>query len=638
MLDRASLRFFAAAAFVLLAPNVSQAQQWKEDDPASVLPRALRSNVIAIRAQWKESGDRSDGFGFITGVRDGYTYIATANHVIRGYEGDSPADEITVRFFRKRKRFKAELVESHDATFDVGVLRVAGEPPVQWLRAASGQWSTLGRGAAVWFVGRSGTWYIPSRPGSLNDLDPEMGLVMEGLSVTVGTSGAPVLSRQGIVGLMTTDASGDLSRACPIGRVASLFEEWKLPWALVPIEPKVVPKSLKLSGQAYAEMARLLLRMGRGEDAVAATEEALRLAPNDQALVYWVFEQIIKEPETTCVLREARSWCARLMFSRPATMALKNLQKAAPNRKPSEAQLGQEVRVRRILSGKKNDLGAPALADLGLKRFPKSHWFLAEVGSVRAQKGDPKGLAMIEAALAQKKDDQLYAGYKMWALVDLGRTLEAGEWLVEHPFAHEPSQSSLSAHVCGSFEALIPQIDADKKGEKLPYKRLAAVRKRLNCDSRRVPNRLLNTLVTLRAEGVEAATATLQTSDYKLGELARSKEQYAPLLAKRTHQLLVETSSNARARFFLERFFGARPRSLPHAAWPDDPYVFEDLEGTATIDAVLTEPPTRAVSIAGNAVRTWRIDGFTPDQWVHSDSPPCALAASKERKAGCFRD
>ncbi|MEL7372042.1 MAG: trypsin-like peptidase domain-containing protein, partial [Myxococcota bacterium] len=121
------------------------------------MARALRANTVAIRAEWTEDELRTDGFGFIVGVDDQSTYVATANHVIRGYSGDTAADRVSVRFYGQRGARSAEIVAHYDPALDVGVIKIQGRPPKPWFRPVSGPETAARRGTQVWFVGRSGT-------------------------------------------------------------------------------------------------------------------------------------------------------------------------------------------------------------------------------------------------------------------------------------------------------------------------------------------------------------------------------------------------------------------------------------------------------------------------------------------------
>ena len=276
----AFLSALAAVALAVSAAFLSTA--FANETAGDRMVRALRANTVAIRAEWKEDEQRADGFGFITAVEGGATYVVTADHVVRSPDGDRTADTVSVRFFGSRQPVAAEVLKAHDSTLDIAVIsrqrnarRETGSAP----RAV--RTGKRPRGTKVWFIGRSGTWYTPATPGTVNYVDPDLGLVIEGLSVTVGTSGAPLISEEGIVGLMTTDAAGDLSRACPIRDVRKRIRSWKIPWALVPPNLADLSPGTQLSAQAIADAARLAERMGNFQRAGTAAPTRLRCRPQE---------------------------------------------------------------------------------------------------------------------------------------------------------------------------------------------------------------------------------------------------------------------------------------------------------------------------------------------------------------------
>ena len=230
-----------AAAVVTAAPFQARAASSGGD-----LSLDLRQNVVRVTATWK-NGSIYDGFGFVVGDRAGTLYVVTADHVVRGDGPDAIDQSPKVAFFAdKGAEYSAELLQTRLAPGegDVAILRLAAPAGLAWRRPAVGRWR-FQRGASVWFVGLLRDWFVPSQPGSVNRVEPNGSIVVEGLNVKVGTSGAPLISEGGIVGMVVADA-GIFARATPIDLIERAVKEWGYPWDLTlavppPSAPDPVP-------------------------------------------------------------------------------------------------------------------------------------------------------------------------------------------------------------------------------------------------------------------------------------------------------------------------------------------------------------------------------------------------------------
>ena len=209
--------------------------------------RALRHNVVRVTASWK-SGGSYEGFGFVVGARAGAFYVVTADHVVRGEGPDAIDRNPKVVFFGdKGTEYKAELLTTRFAPGegDIAILRVNAPAGLAWRRDAVAG----GRPRAdtsVWFVGLGREWFVPSHPGSVNRIEPSGSIVTEGLNVRIGTSGAPLISDAGIVGMVVAD-TGTFARATPIDFIERAVKDWGYPWelTLVPdakFKPASVPR------------------------------------------------------------------------------------------------------------------------------------------------------------------------------------------------------------------------------------------------------------------------------------------------------------------------------------------------------------------------------------------------------------
>ncbi|MEO1058950.1 MAG: SUMF1/EgtB/PvdO family nonheme iron enzyme [Actinomycetota bacterium] len=194
----------------------------------------MRNQVVAIEAVW-ENGTPRGGFGFVVAEENGRLWVATADHVLRGRAPDEVAADVSVRFFgRPFERVAATYRAMPPTRLDVGLVTVPAPQEYRWHRSVVDPTAAdVPTGERVWFVGRSNDWYVPATPGAVNRFDRlDDELVVDGLAVRPGTSGAPLLSARGLVGMVVRDGDAEEVRATSITAIRLAFEEWRVPWQL----------------------------------------------------------------------------------------------------------------------------------------------------------------------------------------------------------------------------------------------------------------------------------------------------------------------------------------------------------------------------------------------------------------------
>jgi hypothetical protein len=187
----------------------------------------LRQNTVKI-----EAGQR--GFGFIVGEKGGFLYIATARHILIANDNpDSPpVTKARVVFYSDQgKSYTADVLGTH--TGDLAVLRVSSPPNFRWIAECLAAADKQNRGTHVWFVGRRDEWYVPAQTGTIASDRPSTQSLIEidGLSVSPGTSGAPLIADTGIVGMIQNDLADD-ARALTVDYIQRAFQDWNYPWDL----------------------------------------------------------------------------------------------------------------------------------------------------------------------------------------------------------------------------------------------------------------------------------------------------------------------------------------------------------------------------------------------------------------------
>src|SRR5262249_2568713 len=94
------------------------------------------------------------------------------------------------------------------------------------------------RGLEVWPIGRWAVWNVPVNPGKISGVNPADGhITVEGLDVRQGDSGGPVVSKDGIVGMiLATGGAG--TEVLPIDVIQKVVAgEWHYAWQLRPAHP-----------------------------------------------------------------------------------------------------------------------------------------------------------------------------------------------------------------------------------------------------------------------------------------------------------------------------------------------------------------------------------------------------------------
>jgi formylglycine-generating enzyme required for sulfatase activity len=203
---------------ILLLP-LAYALRLPAQDATALMAEKLKTNVVAIRATFADDGEEK-GFGFITGEEGGKLYLATAAHVVRGENLNKTAKTIQIKFFNDLRWFDATYVYHWDED-DLAVLELTKPSVARWKTDFAD--FTPVKFKAVRFIGLNGnepSWVFPSS-GEIYELTDNKIQFAIG-TIRPGTSGAPLLSEKGILGLITKD-DGATSEAIKISRIKERF-------------------------------------------------------------------------------------------------------------------------------------------------------------------------------------------------------------------------------------------------------------------------------------------------------------------------------------------------------------------------------------------------------------------------------
>lgn len=199
----------------------------------------LQRNVALLTVT---SGDKTHyGFGFVVGERDGRLLVVTARHVV--VCESPPGCEVTIvaRFYGEADVLPA-TPWADDEDVDLALLSIEAPPDYTW-EAECFDGADPAPETRVWSVGLDQRWEIPLRstPGYIKGVDVTGAqLSIVNAVVRPGSSGAPLVSERGIVGMIQTNAAGTEVRALWIGVIRNAVEKWGATWGLSECENRVV--------------------------------------------------------------------------------------------------------------------------------------------------------------------------------------------------------------------------------------------------------------------------------------------------------------------------------------------------------------------------------------------------------------
>ena len=162
----------------------------------------LTHNVVRVRAA-------GSGFGFIVGLRGGELLIATARHTL----GDDWDAKPEVCFAPRGEVCRTSTVVywadpiGNQPALDLVILAVPDPGSIMWRPDVE---ANAAVGDDVWVIGRSSQWWVSPEPGRVAGRDSAARqLQYRDLAVAAGVSGAPIISRRGIVAMHLQETRSD---------------------------------------------------------------------------------------------------------------------------------------------------------------------------------------------------------------------------------------------------------------------------------------------------------------------------------------------------------------------------------------------------------------------------------------------
>jgi hypothetical protein len=210
--------------------------------------QALRSMVVKISAVFGD-GHKKFGVGIIVGEQNNRVVIITANHVVTQLNPDAPSDNSPhITFFENQGTDTIGALQKNSLPIyhgDLAVILADKPPKLTFVRDALST-KTADRGLEVRPIMRSSSWDVPVTPGRVSGINADGHILVEGLGVTGGDSGGPIVANDGMIGMMITDG-GDVGKTevLPFDTIRKFVEgEWHYAWQLgspMPTKPAPLP-------------------------------------------------------------------------------------------------------------------------------------------------------------------------------------------------------------------------------------------------------------------------------------------------------------------------------------------------------------------------------------------------------------
>ena len=191
-----------------------------------------RTNVVKLNVEFDEYN--INGFGIIISKINDTIYCITANHIVRSNRA-KPKNIFATFYSYQEKTFQALLLNKFDKNLDLAIIRINTEKDREKIRYNKNiSLATPSTNEEVCFIGREGTWYIPTfkGTGSINRIDEITNRIfIDIMTVQPGTSGAPIFTKKGIIGMIVHDSVNTI-HVTPINLIKQRIFKWNLPFDL----------------------------------------------------------------------------------------------------------------------------------------------------------------------------------------------------------------------------------------------------------------------------------------------------------------------------------------------------------------------------------------------------------------------
>jgi hypothetical protein len=190
----------------------------------------LKQNVVQLTATFNM--ERTvDGFGYIIGESNQKIYIITAGHVVFDFSKKSEASEIKAKFFFDQGTVHPVKIVKIGTNYDIALLQVPKPEGLTWIKKC--YTSDIGD-SVVWYIGRNREWWVPTKvsSGVIQQITPDNDFIVDMPNMQPGTSGAPLISKKGFLGIIYEVSNNDVMVYSTEKLKKIITEKWNYPWQL----------------------------------------------------------------------------------------------------------------------------------------------------------------------------------------------------------------------------------------------------------------------------------------------------------------------------------------------------------------------------------------------------------------------
>jgi hypothetical protein len=269
------MKYFDKSVYLLVFYFFSTSSVFAQ--AARNLALKLRGNVVHLHASFEEQTSKN-GFGFVIGEKKDTLYITTAWHVVmdkNSVENNKPK-ELKIKFYQFDRTFQGKVLR-HDPKKDVAVISVEKPDEYEWKKNCVDKHPK--EGGKAYYIGKVDEWRAPTEAvaGGIRKIDDlENIITAENLNIAPGSSGGPLLSSKGIIGMIRTDERDPMGEglAMAVGlktikNIATKGGQYPYVYSL---PPSKLPKSLMISGLGVLGATGIILGVRQIHEAKTSEE------------------------------------------------------------------------------------------------------------------------------------------------------------------------------------------------------------------------------------------------------------------------------------------------------------------------------------------------------------------------------
>lgn len=230
--------------------------------------------TVQVRSAKADKPDEilEEGYGLIVAKGGALVTIVTADHVVRDPDGNLYGKVTVVPYLQRDRPRPAQVVEFRmpPQYGDLAVLHFAAPnwPALPALPVAK---LPIARGTKAWRIGKEEGWVPTNRPGVYVGRQKTIWLGFDNLDTPRGSSGGPIVTNEGLIGMVTNDQSGR-GYVLPVDQIIDFLTEQGAHWDLA--DPR------KSSAPPAATVAAAKIDPASTAAAAAAPPPSRRRPPN----------------------------------------------------------------------------------------------------------------------------------------------------------------------------------------------------------------------------------------------------------------------------------------------------------------------------------------------------------------------